>query len=110
MPVQKAKPTSPGRRFAVRVIKPGLHKGKPFRALVAGKSRISGRNNDGRITVRHRGGGHKRRYRFVDLLRTKDGIGARVERIEHDPNRSANLALLVYSDGERQYILALTRN
>ena len=106
MPVQKAKPTSPGRRFAVRVIKTGLHKGKPARGLLAGKNRISGRNNQGRITVRHRGGGHKRRFRIVDFCRTKDGIQARVERIEYDPNRTANLALVLYADGERQYILA----
>jgi large subunit ribosomal protein L2 len=106
MPVVKAKPTSPGRRFVVKVVNPELHKGRPHGPLVTSKKRISGRNNDGRITVRRRGGGHKRHYRIVDFKRNKDGIPAKVENIEYDPNRSANLALVLYADGERRYIIA----
>ncbi|NNJ94911.1 MAG: 50S ribosomal protein L2 [Halobacteria archaeon] len=106
MPLDKAKPTSPGRRFVVGVSTPDLHKGKPHEALVSSKSRSGGRNNAGRITTRHRGGGHKRRYRVIDFRRNKTGITAKVERIEYDPNRSAHLALLLYADGERRYILA----
>jgi large subunit ribosomal protein L2 len=85
---------------------PDLHRGEPHGALVAKKSGKGGRNNAGRITVRQRGGGHKRRYRMVDFRRDKNGIPARVERIEYDPNRSAHLALLLYADGERRYIVA----
>jgi large subunit ribosomal protein L2 len=106
MPLDKAKPTSPGRRFVVGVKTPNLHKGKPHSALVTSKSRSGGRNNAGRITTRHRGGGHKRNYRAIDFKRDKLGIPAKVERIEYDPNRSAHLALLLYADGERRYILA----
>jgi len=106
MPVVKAKPTSPGRRFVVRVVNKDLHKGKPYAGLLAKKSRTGGRNNAGRITARHRGGGHKQRYRMVDFKRNKDGISAKVERLEYDPNRSANIALLLYADGERRYIIA----
>jgi large subunit ribosomal protein L2 len=106
MSLVKAKPTSPGRRFVVKVTTPGLHKGKPHAALVASKSRSGGRNNAGRITTRHRGGGHKQRYRIVDFKRNKTDVPATVERIEYDPNRSAHLALLLYADGERRYILA----
>jgi large subunit ribosomal protein L2 len=106
MPVVKLKPTSPGRRAMVKVVTPGLHKGKPHAALVEPQTRGSGRNNLGHITTRHRGGGHKAHYRLVDFRRTKDGIPAKVERIEYDPNRSAHLALLCYADGERRYILA----
>ncbi|HHB12745.1 MAG TPA: 50S ribosomal protein L2 [Chromatiales bacterium] len=106
MAVIKAKPTSPGRRFVVKVVQEGLHKGEPYRPLVAKKTKSGGRNNAGRITTRHRGGGHKQRYRIVDFRRDKDGIPARVERLEYDPNRTANLALLLYADGERRYILA----
>jgi len=106
MPLVKAKPTSPGRRFVVQVTTPGLHKGKPHAALLASKSRTGGRNNGGRITTRHRGGGHKQRYRIVDFKRNKLDVPAKVERIEYDPNRSAHLALLLYTDGERRYILA----
>ncbi|MDH5469575.1 MAG: 50S ribosomal protein L2 [Gammaproteobacteria bacterium] len=106
MPLDKAKPTSPGRRFVVGVKTPGLHKGKPHSALVSSKSRTGGRNNVGRITTRHRGGGHKRNYRAIDFKRDKLGIPSTVERIEYDPNRSAHLALLLYADGERRYILA----
>ncbi len=106
MPVRKAKPTSAGRRFVVRVVTPTLHKGEPHNALVTPSPRSGGRNNQGRITTRHRGGGHKRRYRLVDFKRNKDGIAGKVERLEYDPNRSAHLALIVYTDGERRYILA----
>lgn len=106
MPVHKSKPTSPGRRFVVRVSTPELHKGEPFGPLVAKKSKSGGRNNLGRITSRHRGGGHKQRYRIVDFRRDKDGVTGRVERLEYDPNRSAHLALVLYADGERRYIIA----
>ena len=106
MAVIQIKPTSPGRRFVIKIVTPGLHKGKPHKALLAKKTRTSGRNNAGRITVRHRGGGHKRHIRLIDFKRDKDNIPARVERIEYDPNRSANIALLLYRDGERRYILA----
>jgi large subunit ribosomal protein L2 len=106
MPVVKLKPTSPGRRAMVKVVTPGLHKGKPHAALVEAQTRSSGRNNLGHITTRHRGGGHKSHYRLVDFRRLKDGVPAKVERIEYDPNRSAHLALLCYADGERRYILA----
>jgi large subunit ribosomal protein L2 len=106
MALVKCKPTSPGRRFVVKVTTPGLHKGKPHSALVGSKSKTGGRNNEGRITTRHRGGGHKQRYRTVDFKRDKTDIPAKVERIEYDPNRSAHIALLLYADGERRYILA----
>jgi large subunit ribosomal protein L2 len=106
MAVVKAKPTSPGRRFVVKVVNPDLHKGEPHKALLAKKGRTGGRNNAGRITTRHRGGGHKQHYRIVDFRRNKDGIPATVERLEYDPNRSANLALLKYLDGEWRYIIA----
>jgi large subunit ribosomal protein L2 len=101
----KMKPTSPGRRGVVQISREGLHKGKPFSALVESKSSNAGRNNAGRITVRHKGGGHKKHYRKIDFKRLKDGIIATVERIEYDPNRSANIALLLYKDGERRYII-----
>ena len=106
MALVKAKPTSPGRRFVVQVSTPGLHKGEPHAALLDAKSKTGGRNNAGRITTRHRGGGHKQRYRIVDFKRNKLDVPARVERIEYDPNRSAHIALLLYADGERRYILA----
>jgi large subunit ribosomal protein L2 len=106
MALQKSKPTSPGRRGQVRVITPGLHKGKPFAGLIEPKRKTNGRNNQGRISVRHRGGGHKRHYRVIDFKRSKDGIPGKVERIEYDPNRSAHLALILYADGERRYIVA----
>jgi len=106
MPLEKVKPVSPGRRFMVKVKTPGLHRGGPISSLVGKQSKTGGRNNQGRITTRHRGGGHKRRYRLVDFRRNKDGIPARVERLEYDPNRSAHLALILYADGERRYILA----
>jgi large subunit ribosomal protein L2 len=106
MPLQKTKPTSPGRRHLIKVVSPQLHKGKPHAPLLEKKSKTGGRNNAGRITTRHRGGGHKQHYRLVDFKRNKDGIVARVERLEHDPNRSAHIALLCYADGERRYIIA----
>ncbi len=106
MPLQKAKPTSPGRRFVVQVKTPGLHKGEPHAPLIAAKSKNGGRNNQGRITTRHRGGGHKQRYRLIDFKRNKDGIPGRVERLEYDPNRTAHIALVLYADGERRYIIA----
>ena len=106
MALVKSKPTSAGRRFLIKVVNPELHKGKPCAALLLSKKRSSGRNNVGRITSDRRGGGHKRHYRIVDFKRDKDGIPARVERLEYDPNRSAHLALLLYSDGERRYIIA----
>jgi large subunit ribosomal protein L2 len=106
MSLHKVRPTSPGRRFTVEVKTPGLHKGKPHGALVEKKAKNGGRNNYGRITVRHQGGGHKQHYRLVDFKRDKDGIPGVVERLEYDPNRSAHLALVKYRDGERRYILA----
>lgn len=106
MALVKVKPTSPGRRAVVQVVNPNLHKGKPFAALVEAKSQNAGRNNNGRITVRHQGGGHKQSYRVIDFKRNKDGIPAKVERLEYDPNRTANIALLCYADGERRYIIA----
>ena len=106
MPVIKCKPTSPGRRFVVKVVNPDLHKGEPFAPLTAAKSKSGGRNHKGRITRRHQGGGHKQKYRVIDFRRNKDGIAAKVERLEYDPNRSANIALLLYADGERRYIIA----
>jgi large subunit ribosomal protein L2 len=106
MPVVKTKPTSPGRRSMVKIVTPGLHKGGPVDALTESKKRGSGRNNLGHITTRHKGGGHKAHYRIVDFRRNKDGIPAKVERLEYDPNRSAHLALVLYADGERRYILA----
>jgi large subunit ribosomal protein L2 len=106
MPIVKCKPTSAGRRFVVRVVSPELHKGAPHAPLVEKQTRHGGRNNAGRITVRHQGGGHKQHYRIVDFKRRKDGIPAVVERLEYDPNRSAHLALLKYADGERAYIIA----
>lgn len=106
MAVVKCKPTSPGRRHVVKVVNPELHKGKPYAPLLEKNSKSGGRNNNGRITVRHIGGGHKQHYRVIDFLRNKDGIPATVERLEYDPNRSANIALVLYADGERRYILA----
>jgi large subunit ribosomal protein L2 len=107
MAVQKSKPTSPGRRFVVQVTNPDLHKGAPYAPLVEKKSKSGGRNNNGRITTRHRGGGHKQRYRVIDFKRNaKDGIPATVERLEYDPNRTANIALLLFADGARSYIIA----
>jgi len=106
MAIVKVKPTSPGRRGLVKIVTPGLHKGAPYEPLLEKKSKNGGRNNNGRITVRHQGGGHKQRYRVVDFKRNKDGIPATVERIEYDPNRTAHIALVLYADGERRYIIA----
>jgi large subunit ribosomal protein L2 len=106
MALMKVKPTSPGRRSLVKVVTPDLHKGEPHWPLVESQNRGSGRNNHGRVTVRHKGGGHKHHYRIVDFRRDKDGIQATVERLDYDPNRSAHLALLLYADGERRYIIA----
>jgi large subunit ribosomal protein L2 len=107
MALVKMKPTSPGRRGMVKVVNPDLYKGRPFAALVEKKSKTAGRNNNGHITTRHIGGGHKQHYRIVDFKRNdKDGIPAKVERIEYDPNRTANIALLCYADGHRVYIIA----
>ncbi|MBI4290081.1 MAG: 50S ribosomal protein L2 [Betaproteobacteria bacterium] len=106
MALVKIKPTSNGRRGVVKLVNANLHKGAPVSSLVEKKTQKAGRNNLGRVTVRHRGGGHKQHYRVVDFLRNKDGISAKVERIEYDPNRSANLALLCYTDGERRYIIS----
>jgi large subunit ribosomal protein L2 len=102
----KVKPTSAGRRALVKVVSAHLHKGGPLASLTEKKIRGSGRNNSGHITTRHQGGGHKKHYRVVDFKRNKDGITAKVERLEYDPNRSAHLALLCYADGERRYIIA----
>ncbi|WP_347555151.1 50S ribosomal protein L2 [Robbsia sp. KACC 23696] len=106
MALVKVKPTSPGRRGMVKVVNADLYKGRPFAALTESESKTAGRNNNGRITTRHKGGGHKQQYRLIDFKRDKDGIPAKVERIEYDPNRSANIALALYADGERRYIIA----
>lgn len=106
MALVKSKPTSPGKRFQVRVVNKELSKEGPYEPLVESLSKSGGRNNKGRITTRHIGGGHKRRYRIIDFKRNKDGIPAVVERVEYDPNRTAHIALLKYADGERRYILA----
>lgn len=106
MAIVKCKPTSPGRRHVIKIVNTHLYKGKPFSLLLKKKSKSGGRNNNGRITTRHIGGGHKRAYRIIDFKRNKDGIEANVERIEYDPNRSSNIALILYKDGERKYILA----
>ncbi|NHQ88289.1 50S ribosomal protein L2 [Iodobacter sp. HSC-16F04] len=107
MALVKVKPTSPGRRAVVKVVTPDLHKGAPYAPLLESQSKTAGRNNRGVITTRHMGGGHKQHYRLIDFKRNdKDGIVARVERLEYDPNRTANIALLCYADGERRYIVA----
>lgn len=106
MPIVKCKPTSPGRRFVEKVVNPDLYKGRPYAPLVENKKKTGGRNNNGHITTRHVGGGHKQLYRVIDFKRNKDGVPAVVERLEYDPNRSANIALLKYADGERRYIIA----
>ena len=106
MALVKVKPTSPGRRAVVRVVTPGLHKGKAYAPLLESQSKKAGRNNNGHITTRHQGGGHKQHYRVIDFKRNKDGIPAKVERLEYDPNRTANIALLLYADGERRYVIA----
>jgi large subunit ribosomal protein L2 len=104
--LRKLKPTSAGQRFVVRVIREGLHQGDPYEPLLEPFRKRGGRNNQGRITTRHQGGGHKRYYRVIDFRRDKDSIQGQIERLEYDPNRTAYLALVLYSDGERRYILA----
>ncbi|WAV93350.1 50S ribosomal protein L2 [Oxalobacter aliiformigenes] len=106
MALVKVKPTSPARRGMVKLVNPDLYKGRPFAGLLEKKSKSAGRNNNGHITTRHIGGGHKQHYRVIDFVRNKDGIAAKVERIEYDPNRTANIALVCYTDGERRYIIA----
>ena len=106
MALIKVKPTSPGRRAVVKVVTPGLHKGAPFAGLVEAQSKNAGRNNNGHVTTRHQGGGHKQHYRVVDFKRNKDGVVGKVERLEYDPNRTANIALVLYADGERRYVIA----
>jgi large subunit ribosomal protein L2 len=106
MALVKVKPTSAGRRAVVKVVNPDLHKGAPYAPLLESQSKTAGRNNRGVITTRHKGGGHKQHYRIIDFKRNKDGIPATVERLEYDPNRTANIALLCYADGERRYIIA----
>ena len=106
MALRKLKPTSPGQRFVVRVVNPDLHKGEPHEPLLRPLPKRGGRNNQGRITTRHQGGGHKRAYRLIDFKRDKDGVAGKVERLEYDPNRTSHLALVLYADGDRRYILA----
>jgi large subunit ribosomal protein L2 len=107
MAIQTSKPTSPGRRFVIKVTNPDLHKGRPHASLVEKKTKTGGRNNAGRITCRHIGGGHKQLYRKIDFVRgDKDGIPGKIETIEYDPNRSSFIALVLYADGERRYIIA----
>ena len=106
MALVNVKPTSPARRGMVKLVNPDLYKGRPFAGLLEKKSKSAGRNNNGHITTRHIGGGHKQHYRVIDFVRNKDGIAAKVERIEYDPNRTANIALVCYADGERRYIIA----
>ena len=107
MALVKVKPTSPGRRGVVKVVNPNLHKGRPHDKLVEAKTRTAGRNAHGHITTRHMGGGHKKLYRVIDFRRDKDGIPGKVENIQYDPNRSANIALVLYTDGERRYMIAI---
>lgn len=106
MALLKSKPTSPGKRGELRVVHENIHKGRPHAPLVEKLKKNGGRNNQGRITVRHIGGGQRNQYRIIDFKRMKDGIEARVERIEYDPNRTALIALIVYKDGEKRYIIA----
>jgi large subunit ribosomal protein L2 len=106
MALVKVKPTSPGRRGLIKVVNPDLHKGAPYAPLLEPQHRHAGRNNNGHITTRHKGGGHKQHYRLIDFKRNKDGVPAKVERLEYDPNRSANIALLCYADGARTYVIA----
>jgi len=106
MAMKKYKPTSAGRRFMTSAVRVATSSNKPHKPLLGKGKKSGGRDNRGHIAVRHRGGGHKRRYRIIDFRRDKTGIPAKVERIEYDPNRSANIALLCYADGERRYIIA----
>src|SRR5213593_795787 len=109
MPVRKQKPTSPGRRFGTWLDRTELTRRRPEKSLVEGKRSTAGRNSNGRVTSRHRGGGAKRLYRKIDFKRRKDGVPAKVATIEYDPNRTAYIALLHYADGEKRYILAPAR-
>ena len=106
MPIRKSKPTTPSRRFMTYADQVGNGRNEPHKPLIAKRNRTGGRDNRGLLAVRHHGGGHKRRYRMIDFRRDKRGIPAKVERLEYDPNRSADIALLCYLDGERRYILA----
>jgi len=106
MALEKLKPTSPGQRFVIKVVNTDLYRGRPYAPLLETKKRTGGRNNKGRITCRHVGGGHKQHYRVIDFKRNKDDIVGKIERIEYDPNRSAHIALVLYADGERRYIVA----
>jgi large subunit ribosomal protein L2 len=106
MALLKSKPTSPGKRGELRVVHHNIHKGKPLASLVTKLKKTGGRNNQGRITVRHIGGGHSQKYRVIDFKRNKDGIAGKVERLEYDPNRTALIALIAYKDGEKRYIIA----
>lgn len=106
MAIIKLSPTSPGQRAAIKVVNKELYKGEPHYPLLSKKSKTGGRNNQGRITCRHIGGGHKQKYRIIDFKRNKDGVPGKVERLEYDPNRSAFIALILYADGERRYIIA----
>ncbi|HCM9082535.1 TPA: 50S ribosomal protein L2 [Legionella pneumophila] len=106
MALLKSKPTSPGKRGEIRVVHHDIYKGKPHAALVEKLKKTGGRNNQGRITVRHIGGGQRQKYRIIDFKRNKDGILGRVERLEYDPNRTALIALISYKDGEKRYIIA----
>lgn len=106
MPLIKVNPTSPARRGVIKVVSPELYKGQPHEPLIERKKRSGGRNNHGRITTRHIGGGHKQQYRLIDFKRDKDNVPGTVERLEYDPNRTAHIALILYKDGERRYIIA----
>ncbi|MBU2603739.1 MAG: 50S ribosomal protein L2 [Actinobacteria bacterium] len=106
MAIKSYKPTSPGRRFTTTPAFEEITKSKPEKSLVVPVKRKGGRNNNGRITTRHQGGGHKRMYRIIDFKRDKDGVPGRVSSVEYDPNRSCRIALIVYADGEKRYILA----
>ena len=108
MALVKVKPTSPGRRGMLKVVTPNLHKGAPYAPLLEKQIRGSGRNNNGHITIRHRGGGHKQHYRLIDFRRDKDGIPAKVERLEYDPNRSAHIALLYYIQALKRLFAQVT--
>src|SRR5450631_4097653 len=106
MAVIKLKPTSPGTRFQVRISKSHLYKGGPYEPLTVAQNKTGARNHSGRITTRHIGGGSRQKYRLIDFRRDKDGIAGKVERLEYDPNRTSHIALVLYTDGERRYILA----
>jgi large subunit ribosomal protein L2 len=106
MALIKLRPTSPGTRFVVKPDRSALHKGKGYSPLLVSQNSTGARNSSGRLTTRHKGGGHKHKYRIIDFRRDKDGVPGKVEQVEYDPNRSAHIALVLYRDGERRYILA----